>query len=125
MFDNMKMMGALAGLMKNKDKLREAGQRIKDKAEATRVTGEAGMGAVRVVVSGSLKVLSVELTPGLVVGMNADDKTRGLAGQRIAEATNDGLQKAQLKLKEAIDIEAKALGFEGGLPSGISGLLGQ
>lgn len=125
MFDNMKTMAAVAGLMKNKDKLREAGQRIKDKAEATRVTGEAGMGAARVVVTGAMKVISVELSPGLVVGMNADDKTRSLAGQLIAEATNDGLAKAQLKMKEAIDEEARALGFEGGLPSGITGLLGQ
>jgi DNA-binding protein YbaB len=123
MFDNMKMMAAVAGLMKNKDKLREAGERIKEKAEATRVVGEAGMGAVRVTVSGSMKVLGVELAPGLVVGMNADEKTRALAGQLIAEATNDGLQKAQLKMKEAIDLEAKALGFENGLP-GLPGLLG-
>lgn len=124
MFDNMKMMTALAGLMKNKDKLREAGARIKEKSETTRVTGESGMGAVRVVVNGAMKVLSVELAPGLVVGMNADDKTRALAGQLIAEAVNDGVQKAQAKMKEAIDEEAKGLGFENGLP-GLPGLLGQ
>jgi nucleoid-associated protein EbfC len=123
MFDNMKMMGALAGLMKNKDKLREAGQRIKDKAEATRVEGESGMGAVRVTVNGSMKVLDVELTPGLVIGMNADAKTRELAGALIADAVNDGISKAQAKMKEAIDEEARALGFEGGVP-GLSGLLG-
>ncbi len=124
MFDNMKMMGALAGLMKNKDKLREAGLRIKEMAEATRVTGEAGAGAARVIVSGAMKVLSVELSPGLVLGMNADEKTRLLAGQLIAEATNDAIHKAQVKMKEAVDIEARALGFEGGLPN-IPGLLGQ
>jgi len=124
MFDNMKMMAAVAGLMKNKDKLREAGQRIKEKSDQVRVTGEAGMGAARVVVNGAMKVLSVELSPGLVVGMNADDKTRGLAGQLIAEAVNDGIQKAQMKMKEAIDEEAKGLGFEGGLPN-LPGLLGQ
>jgi DNA-binding protein YbaB len=124
MFDNMKLMTALAGLMKNKDKLRDAGARIKEKSQATRVKGEAGMGAVRVEVNGAMKVLSVELTPGLVVGMNADDKTRELAGQLIAEAVNDGITKAQMKMKEAIDEEAKALGFENGIP-GLQGLLGQ
>lgn len=117
MFDNLKVMGAVAGLMKNKDKLRDAGDRIKSKADQTRVTGEAGMGAARVVVNGAMKVLSVELSPGLVVGMNADEKTRLLAGSLIAEAVNDGIRQAQVKMKEAIDEEARGLGFEGGLPA--------
>jgi DNA-binding protein YbaB len=78
---------------------------------------------VRVVVNGAMKVQSVELAPGLVTGMNADDKTRALAGQLIAEAVNDGITKAQMKMKEAIDEEAKGLGFENGIP-GLQGLLG-
>jgi DNA-binding protein YbaB len=121
MFDNMKTMAALAGLMKNKDKLKAAGERIKSKAEALRITADAGSGAARATVNGAMKVLSVELSPALVLGMAAEDKTRTLAASLIADAVNEALKQAQGRMKEAIDIEAKELGFEGGLP-GIPGL---
>jgi DNA-binding protein YbaB len=121
MFDNMKTMAALAGLLKNKDKLKAAGERIKSKAEALRITADAGSGAARATVNGAMKVLSVELSPALVLGMAAEDKTRTLAAALIADAVNEALKQAQGRMKEAIDIEAKELGFEGGLP-GIPGL---
>jgi len=122
MFDSMKSLGALAGLMKNKDKLREAGDRVRTKMEATKVIGEAGAGAARVVVSGTMRVLEVELAHGLVIGMAADEKTRALAGTLIAEAVNEGLRRAQLAMKEAMDEEARALGLSG-VP-GLENLLG-
>ncbi|MCE7975208.1 MAG: hypothetical protein DYG92_12935 [Leptolyngbya sp. PLA1] len=114
--DNMKMLGALAGLMKNKEKLREAGDRVREKMARTLVTGEAGAGAAKAVVSGQLRVVSVELAPGLIVGMAADASTRALASNLIAEAVNNGLASAQAALKAAMDEEAKALGLEGMLP---------
>lgn len=125
MFDSMKNLGALAGLMKNQDKLKAAGERVRTKMEATRVTGEAGAGAARAVVTGTLRVVSVELAPALVVGMAADAKTHELASSLIAEAVNNALAQAQMKMKEAIDVEAKDLGLEGLIPSGgLGGLLG-
>ena len=122
MFDQIKSLGAIADLLKNKEKLREAADRVKAKMEATRVIGEAGAGAARVVVSGTMKVLEVELAPGLVQGMNADPRTRALAGALIAEAVNEGLRRAQFAMKEAVEEESRALGIEG-LP-GLENLLG-
>ncbi len=113
MFDNIKAMGALAGLMKNKDKLKEAGERVKAKMDATRVIGEAGGGAARVIATGAMRIIEVELTHGLVLGMAADEKTRALAGSLIAEATNQALARAQLVMKETVDEEAKAMGLDG------------
>jgi DNA-binding protein YbaB len=121
MFDNLKSLGAIAGLMKNKEKLRESADRVKSKMEATKVIGEAGAGAARAVVSGTMKVLEVELAPGLIQGMNADPRTRALAGSLIAEAVNEGLRRAQFAMKEAVDEEAKSLGIDG-LP-GLENLL--
>ena len=123
MFDNMKTMAALAGLMKNKDKLKAAGERVKAKAEETRVTADAGGGAARATVSGAMRVISVELSPALVLGMAADEKTRTLAASLIAEAVNEALKQAQVRMKAAIDEEARAAPeFEGGLPD-IPGLM--
>lgn len=125
MFDSMKNLGALAGLMKNQDKIKSAGERVRAKMEATRVTGEAGAGAARAIVTGTLKVVSVELAPALVMGMASDAKTHELASSLIAEAVNNALTQAQLKMKEAIDVEAKDLGIDGLIPSGgLGGLLG-
>jgi DNA-binding protein YbaB len=121
MFDQLKSLGAVAGLLKNKEKLREAAARVKEKMEATKVIGEAGSGAARVVVSGTMRVLEVDLAPGLVQGMAADERTRMLAGSLIAEAVNEGLRRAQFAMKEAVEEETKALGIEG-LP-GLENLL--
>ncbi|MCC6429122.1 MAG: YbaB/EbfC family nucleoid-associated protein [Phycisphaerales bacterium] len=111
MFDKLKTMGALAGLMKNREGLKQAGDRVKSKMEQTRCTGEAGGGAARAVVTGKMVVLEVELSPALVGGMAADEKTRALASGLIAEAINQALGKAQQKLQEAVKIEADALGL--------------
>jgi DNA-binding protein YbaB len=122
MFDKLKSMSALAALMQNKDKLKAAGERIKSKSQEIRATGEGGGGAVRVTVSGQLKVLSVELQPALVAGMAADVRTRELAGNLIAEAVNNANQSAQAQMKALIDKEARELGLPD-LPADISGLL--
>lgn len=122
MFDKLKAMGALAGLMKDQEKLRAAAGRIKEKSAAIRVTGQAGAGACKAVVTGQLKVVSVDLAPGLLAGMVGDERTRSLAATLIADAVNDGLAQAQVKLKEVMDTEARAMGLPE-IPS-LGGLLG-
>ena len=120
MFDKLKAMGALAGLMKNREGLKSAGDRVKAKMEQTRCTGEAGGGAARAVVTGKMEVLEIQLTPALVSGMAADEKTRELAGSLIAQAVNDALRQAQQRLHEAVRAEAEALGL--GDLGGVEGL---
>jgi nucleoid-associated protein EbfC len=112
----MKMLGALTSLMKNKDKLREAGERVRATMAQLRVQGDAGAGAVRAVASGQMRIISIELTPALANGMAADDRTRALAGDLIAQAVNAALAAAQAQLAKTIDKEARDLGLEGVLP---------
>lgn len=122
MFDKFKTMGALASLMQNKEKIREAGERIKSAAAEVRGYGVGGGGAVRATVDGRMKVLAIELEPPLVAGMAADEKTRALAGTLIAEAVNDAMAKAQMKMKEVLDKEARELGLPE-IPAEVRGLL--
>ena len=122
MFENLKAMGAMAALLKDKDRLKSAGDRIKSAAAATRATGEGGAGAVRVTVDGKMHVLAVELQPALVSGMAADDRTRELAGNLIAEACNNAMAAAQVKMKVVLEKEAAALGLPG-LGGDLAGLL--
>ncbi len=122
MFDKLKAMGAVASLLKDKDKLKAAGERIKDAAAATRATGEGGGGAVRVTVDGKMRVIEVELQPALVSGMAADERTRSLAGNLIAEAANAAMAAAQAKMRIVIEKEARDLGLPD-IPSELAGLL--
>jgi len=87
------------------------------------VGGRGGGGAARVVMTGELKVIEVELTSALVAGMAADEKTRVLAGTLIAEAVNDAMRMAQAIIKQTVDKEAEKLGL-GDLGSGLGGMLG-
>ena len=122
MFENLKAMGAMAALLKDKDRLKGAGDRIKSAAAATRATGEGGAGAVQVTVDGKMRVIAVELQPALVSGMAADDRTRELAGTLIAEACNNAMAAAQMKMKVVLDKEARDLGLPD-LGGQLSGLL--
>lgn len=122
MFDQMKQMGAIAGLLKNKEKLAEAGARVKRTLDERPVTGEAGGGAVRVTVGGEMRVQRVEIAPAVAAGIGAGDEARRQIEGLIAEATNDAMRLAQLRLKEAIDREAQELGLDG-LGDQLGGLL--
>ncbi|TVQ31582.1 MAG: hypothetical protein EA376_08925 [Phycisphaeraceae bacterium] len=125
MFDQMKSMGAIAGLLRDKERLRETVERVKENLDRSRVVGEAGGGAVVVTVTGRAKVISVEFSPALCAGMASDDESRALAESLMAEATNEALEKAQAVMREEFAGAARELGLPDmpGL-SGMEGLLG-
>lgn len=123
MLDNLKAMQAIAGLMKNKDKLREAGERIKARTETLRVTGEAGGGACRATVTGRLELVDLTLDPALLAGMSVDEKTRALATNLIRDAVNDANRRAQEQVKQMIAREADALGLSG-MADQLGGIIG-
>lgn len=123
MFDQLKAMQAVAGLLKNKEKLGEAGERIKARTDAMRVTGQAGGGACRATVSGRMVVTDLVLDPALLAGMSVDEKTRDLATSLIKDAVNDAMVKAQEQVKELIAREAEELGLPG-MSDQLGGLLG-
>lgn len=122
MFNQMKAMGAIAGLMKNKEKIAEAAARVKRTLDDRPVVGEAGGGAIRVTVGGEMKVARVEIAPAVVAGMNAGPDALAQVEALIADATNDALRLAQQRVKEAIDREARELGIDG-LGDQLGGLL--
>ena len=121
MFDNIKAMGALAGLMKNKDAIKEAGRRIKERLAEVRAAGGSGGGAVRATVSGDMKVVSITLEPAALVGLN-DPASRAMVESLIAEAVNNAMDIAKAMAQREIAKEAEALGLPN-LPS-MEGLLG-
>lgn len=121
MLDSLKLAGTLAGLMKNKDAVRTAGERVKAALAEVRATGAAGGGAVTVTVDGKMKVLRVELSPALAGYMTSDAASKAAAEGLIAEAVNDAMTRAQAQAQQIITKEAQAMG----LPEipGLEGLL--
>ena len=115
MIDQFKAMGALAGLLKNKEKLKEAGERLKETIAGMSATGTAGGGAVRVTVSGLMRVTAVELSPAVIAGFSlqgdAADQTRAMVESLIADATNDALQSVQAMVHAEVARQSQELGL--------------
>jgi len=122
MLDKLKAMQALGSLMKNKEQLAEAGERIKSKMDAMRVDGQAGGGACRAVVNGKMKLIDLTLDPALLSGMAVDEKTRDLATTLIKDAINDATENAQKQVQQIITKEADDLGL-GDMAPQLTGLL--
>jgi len=120
MFDSFKTMGALAGLMKNREALREAGERVRATLAETVVTGEAGGGAVRVEMTGELRVRSVRLPPGAGA---VDEGERAMLERLVVEATNDAMARARATVERVVGEEARELGLPEELGSQFSDLL--
>jgi hypothetical protein len=65
-------------------------RRIQEELARERVTGEAGGGTVRVVMSGSAEVIAVHIEPGFF-----DPRDTGAVGDLIRVATNDAFRRAR------------------------------
>ena len=122
MFEQMKTMGTLANLLKNREQLAEAGARVKGTLETNPAIGEAGGGAVRVTVGSEMKITDIEIAPAVVAGLGAGEAALAQVETLLVEATNDALTRAQQRLREALEREAKDLGIEG-LGDQLGGLL--
>lgn len=115
MLDQFKTMGAMAGLFKDKEKLKATADRVRETLEGTEVTGSAGGGAVRVTVTGTARVIAVHVEPALGAGF-ADEQSRPMAEALIAEAVNDGLRKARDAAASVVEAEASEMGLADMIP---------
>ena len=106
---DMKMMGKIASLLKNKSKLEAAAQDIKAQLETLRVEGQSGNGAVRATATGSMKIESVRIDPALAAGLMTDDKA--MAEGLVTHAVNDALTKAQEAARHIVQRHADELGL--------------
>lgn len=114
MFDQFKMMGAAAGLLKNREQIKAAGERIRQRLEAMRIEGRSEGGLARAIVTGKMEVLSIEVSASLSAGLGAgDEQSRAMATGLIVEAVNGAIRKAQAAVAEAIDEEGERLGLPG------------
>ena len=124
MFENLKGMAGLAGIMKDLPRLKAKLEEVKQQLGAMTVDAETGGGAVRVTANGLLRVVSVELDPALISGLvdPASEQDRAIAEDLITGAVNSALQKA----RELAEREMASAAGEMGLPlppGGLGGLI--
>ncbi|MDZ4756186.1 MAG: YbaB/EbfC family nucleoid-associated protein [Phycisphaerae bacterium] len=110
MFDSLRNIGSMAGLMKDMPKIRAKLEEVRAKAETTRVAASSGGGAVTVVSSGKLRIESIDVDPIVARSMAGDDPVnRALAIELIREATNSALDRAQAAMAESLAGAAREL----------------
>lgn len=125
MFDSLKGMAGMAGLLKDLPKIKSRMEQVKRELERVTVESQTGGGAVRVTANGQMRITSIRVDQAMLMTLvdssNADD--RMMAEDLIAGAVNAALEKA----KEAAAEKFSAVAQELNLPippGGLGGLLG-
>ncbi len=124
MFDNLKGLAGLAGVLKDlpkiKAKLEETRRRLGDMT----VTGESGEGTFVVTANGLLRVVSIRvdqpLLDSLISGDGSDDWVS--VEELMVEAVNAALDEARQLAEREMARAADELGFPLP-PGGLSGML--
>ena len=83
-------------LMKQAWEMQEKMQSIQEQAANAEVTGEAGTGLVKVVMTGRHDVKSVTIDPSLL------DESKDFLEDLLAAAVNDAVRKVEAKSKDAM-----------------------
>ena len=104
----------MSQLMQMAGQLKEQLGQAQQKAKATKATGEAGGGLVKVEVNGEHKVIAVHLDATL---LNADGKE--LLEDLVTAATNQALAKVTQAVQDSVGNLAQSMGID---PSTLSGL---
>jgi DNA-binding protein YbaB len=124
MFENLKGMAGLAGIMKDLPRIKAKLEEVKQQLGEMTVEADTGGGAVRVTANGLLRVVSVKLDTALIAGLvdPANEQDRAVAEDLITGAVNTALQKA----RELAEREMASAASEMGLPlppGGLGGLI--
>jgi len=125
MFDSLKGMAGMAGLMRDLPKIKARMEKAKGELAHIIVEAETGGGAVRASVNGQLRLVGLHvdqpLIAGLVDGTNPDD--RAMAEDLIIGAVNAALEKARERAEHELASAAQELNLP--IPAGgLGGLLG-
>lgn len=111
MFDSIKNLGAMAGIMKDLPRIKQKMGEVRIRAEQTRVAASAGGGAVTAVASGKMRIENITIDPVVFTAMAANDDptNRVLAVELVREACNLALERAQGTMAEMLADAARDL----------------
>jgi len=103
------MKGNLSNLMKQAQQIQETFQQAQEELANLEVTGEAGGGMVKILMTGRHDVRRVDIDPSL---LNED---REMLEDLVAAAINDAVRKVETQTQEKMAGMANGLGLPGGM----------
>jgi DNA-binding protein YbaB len=115
MFDSLKAMSALAGIMKNKEAIAQSMAKVQAELAERLITVEGarqgdGSPGITAVANGQLQMVSITISPALLATAT-DEPSRARLGALVTGAVNAALKRAKEVAAEEISKEAKALGL--------------
>lgn len=115
MFDQLKNLKALSGLMGNLPQLKEKMAQAQAELARKTVEADAGAGAITVTVNGKLEVTNVRLDPAMIATLAGEgsDADREMVEELIRSATNDAMRRAQELVREEMSRAADGLNLSG------------
>lgn len=102
------MKGGLSGLMKQAQKMQENLQQAQEELANMEITGEAGGGMVKVVMTGRHDVKRITIDPSLM----SDEKE--MLEDLVAAAVNDAVRKVEKTSQEKLSGMAGGMDLPGG-----------
>lgn len=115
MFDQLKNIKDLAGLMGNLGDIKEKMEQAQAELAEKTVQAESGAGAVRVTMNGKFEVIDVTIDPAMVTVLAGagTDADRQMVEELIASAMNAASVKVQDLMKDTIGEAAGGLNLPG------------
>lgn len=111
MFDTLKSMGAVASLLKNREKIVQAVQRVQENLERREVSVDAPDRSVALRTDARGKVLALTIAPEALLSASGNEESRLRLERTIAGAMNAARARCVQILQEEVSREAEALGI--------------
>ena len=124
MFDSLRGMAGMAGIMKDLPRIKEKLEQVKNELADREVEASTGGGAVTATANGKLRIVRINFDHALLAGLiDANAPEDGaLAADLVTGACNAALDKAQEMVGDALREAASDLGIP--IPAGVlEGLL--
>jgi DNA-binding protein YbaB len=104
MFDNLKGMASMAGILKDLPRLKAKMEEVKARLADVVVDAETGGGAVRASANGQLQVTGLSVDPALLSALvdAGDAADRAMAEDLIVGAVNAALAKARAAAEDEV-----------------------
>ncbi|ELU00505.1 hypothetical protein CAPTEDRAFT_89601 [Capitella teleta] len=101
--------GGMGNLMKQAQKMQDDMQKLQEELANAEVTGEAGAGLVKVIMTGRHDVKKVEIDPSLF------EEDKEMLEDLLAAAVNDAVRKVEANSKEKMGELTSGLGLPAGM----------
>ncbi len=124
MFEGLKNMAGLAGMMKDLPRIKQKLEEVRANLGRIEVYSETGGGAVKAVVNCKMRLVSLHIDRAMMTGLidSTSDQDRALAEELITGAVNAALERAQERATHELQQAAQELGLPLP-PGGLGGLM--